>query len=132
MEMPEFRSLVQNPNSFGGVTTRDKDGRGAVPAAIAETVKEIGKGANYYIRSDIASFFTKIPKPTVLGAIGEHIADSESRNFIRESIYIELENMAKLRRQGFDALFPIQEIGVAQGNCLSPCSETYCLANSTR
>jgi len=120
MEMQAVRRLVQNPNSFGGVTTRDRDGRGAVPAAIAETVKEIGKGANYYIRSDIASFFTKIPKPIVLDTIGEHITDSESRNFIQDAIYIELENMAKLRRQGFDALFPIQDIGVAQGNCLSP------------
>lgn len=28
--------------------------------------------------------------------------------------------MTTLRRRGFDALFPIEEIGVAQGNCLSP------------
>ncbi len=115
-----IQDFVENPNSFGGVTRRDDDGRAAVPAAIAETVKEIERGAAYFIRSDIASFFTKIPKPFVLGIINDHVADPDSRNLVRDAIHIELENMARLRKRGFDALFPIEDIGVAQGNCLSP------------
>ena len=120
LKIPALKALVENPHSFGGVTRRDEDGRGAVPAAIAETVKEIKGGASYFIRSDITSFFTMIPKPVVLNMIYDHVSDDESRNLISDAIHIELENMAKLRKQGFNALFPIEEIGVAQGNCLSP------------
>ncbi len=120
LRIPAIKNFVETPNSFGGVTSRDEDGRAAVPAAIAETIREIKKGAAYYIRSDIASFFTKIPKPVVLDIINNHVPDAESRNLVRDAIHIELENMAKLRKQGYDALFPIEDIGVAQGNCLSP------------
>lgn len=120
LDIKAIKTFVENPNSFGGVRKRDSDARGAVPAAIAEVVKEIGRGARYYIRSDIASFFTKIPKPVVLDIIHKQVKDEESRQLINRAIHIELENMATLRKRGFDALFPIQDIGVAQGNCLSP------------
>lgn len=120
INIPEIRAFVENENSFGGTKRRDDDGRSAVPAAISETVKEIKNGSKFYIRSDIKSFFTKIPKPAVLKIINKYVADKESRDLIKNAIYIELENMSKLRIQGHDGLFPIEDIGVAQGNCLSP------------
>jgi hypothetical protein len=120
LRIPAVHGFVENPNSFGGVTRRDGDGRAAVPAAIAETVREIERGAAYFIRSDIASFFAKVPKPVVLEIIEDHVTDTVSRDLVRDSIHIELTNMAKLRKRGFDSLFPIEDIGVAQGNCLSP------------
>ncbi|MEJ2119307.1 MAG: reverse transcriptase domain-containing protein [Alphaproteobacteria bacterium] len=120
LRIPAIHSLVENPNSFGGVTKRDEDGRASVPAAISETIKEIEEGATYYVRSDIASFFSFIPKPTVLDIIYSHVPDSGSQTLVQKAVNVELHNMAKLRKQGFDALFPIEEIGVAQGNCLSP------------
>ncbi|MHA1564366.1 MAG: reverse transcriptase domain-containing protein [Alphaproteobacteria bacterium] len=120
LNIPAIQGFVENPNSFGGVTRRDSDGRAAVPAAIAESVREIKSGAAYFIRSDIASFFAMIPKPVVLKLINDHVTDTLSRNLVRDAVYIELSNMAKLRKQGFDSLFPIEDIGVAQGNCLSP------------
>lgn len=82
LEIAAIRRFVENPNSFGGVTSRDEDGRSAVPRAISQAAKEIQGGANYYVRSDIKSFFRKIPKPVVLDQINAHVTDTESQNLI--------------------------------------------------
>lgn len=118
LRVPKISEHINNPHSFGGVKKRDDDGRSAVPAAIAQTIRCLEKGAIYYIRSDIKSFFDKVPKSRIIKLIGNEIKDSEFMGLLYESIKVELKNMASLRIHA--NLFPIHDIGVAQGNSLSP------------
>ncbi|HEY6464783.1 MAG TPA: reverse transcriptase domain-containing protein [Candidatus Acidoferrales bacterium] len=117
LEVPAILKLAENPHSFGGVRKQQGKGRGAVPAAIEAVVEVIGSGASYVIRSDIASFFTKIPKSAVTNIVSEATSDAPFVELFRQAIEVELSNMAALR---YSAAFPIHEIGVAQGNSLSP------------
>jgi retron-type reverse transcriptase len=117
VEVPSIRRYAESPYSFGGVKKRGPD-RVAVPGAIKAVLAAIGEGARYVIRSDISAFFTRIPKPTVTAIIAEAIAEPKFIELFSQAIAVELENLASLREQA--STFPIHEIGVAQGNCLSP------------
>jgi RNA-directed DNA polymerase len=117
LEVPSIRQFTENPFSFGGV--RRKQGRlGAVPAAIQAVLEVIRSGSTYVVRSDISAFFTKIPKPAVTAIVANTTQDAEFVELFRKAIAVELENLASLRERVSD--FPIHEIGVAQGNSLSP------------
>lgn len=115
--VPAVRKLAENVFSFGGVRKQHGKTRGAVPAAIEAVVKAIAGGACHVIRSDIASFFTKIPKSAVTNIVSEATKDARFVGLFRQAIEVELSNMAALR---YAFAFPIHEIGVAQGNSLSP------------
>lgn len=91
----------------------------AVPAAIQAVLHAIGSGADYIIRSDIMSFFTRISKSAVTEIIAKAVSDdAEFMGLFTKAITVELENMAQLR--GAAKAFPIEDVGVAQGNSLSP------------
>lgn len=107
-------SLVNTPTSFGGIK-----GRG-VRHAIEKACKCMDQGAAHYVRSDIKSFFTRVPKPAILRILSENIDDREFLRLFEAAISIELENFAELERKGYLEDFPLYEIGVAQGSCLSP------------
>jgi hypothetical protein len=79
---------------------------------------EIKRGARYVASADIRSFFTHISKPLVTSIIASVVNDQEFVAFLNEAIHVELSNLAELRERALD--FPIEEIGVAQGNSLSP------------
>ena len=68
--------------------------------------------------ADITGFFTRISKSAVTSIISEAAADPEFIQFFQKAIHVELANMAELRE--LSAKFPIEDIGVAQGNSLSP------------
>src|SRR5208337_5315403 len=70
------------------------------------------------IRSDIAKFFTRIPKSSVTDIVAKAVNDDEFVDLFPRAITVELENLAQLREQA--NAFPIEDIGVAQGNSLSP------------
>lgn len=89
-----------------------------MPAAIAAVLAAIGQGARYVICADISGFFTRIPKSTVSGIISAAVNDPEFMTFFSEAIRVELANMDQLRR--YAEKFPIEDIGIAQGNSLSP------------
>ncbi len=125
IDIPALSDFVNTPYSFGGLRKRKlaegetkRDNPSAVPAAIKAALMAIGEGAAYYASADIRSFFTKISKPVVVSILSSLIKDSEFIAFFEKAITIELSNMAELRSKAND--FPIEEIGVAQGNSLSP------------
>ena len=122
--IPALAPYVNTPYSFGGlrkVRSSDKkadDSLSAGPAAIKAVLDEIGRGAGWVASADITGFFTKISKSTVLSIIRDVVDDDDLMELLRVAIVVELENLNELRR--FSDQFPIEDIGVAQGNSLSP------------
>jgi len=118
LKVPPIRQYAENPYSFGGVKKQEGQRLAAVPAAIQAVLAAIGDGATYVIRSDISSFFTRIPKPIVTDIVAGATCEPSFMELFGHAITVELENLASLREHA--SAFPIQEIGVAQGNSLSP------------
>lgn len=118
IRVPEIKKYVKTPHSFGGVQKEKGEELSAVPAAVQEVLTAIGNGGTYIIRSDISKFFTRISKEAVTKIVADAIDDDEFLDLFKQAIAVELENMAKLAWAA--ASFPIHDIGVAQGNCLSP------------
>ena len=97
---------------FGGIKSR------GVRDALDAAYQEVMSGATHYIRSDIQEFFTKIPRGVVISKIEDVVDDKKFIDLLTQATTTELENLATL---GEDAdRFPIYDIGVAQGCCLSP------------
>ncbi len=115
--VPEIERFVRTPYSFGGIKKRD-DEISAVPAATQAVLEAIGNGAKFMVKSDITGFFTKIPKSSVISIVSKAVKDEEFVALLTKAITVELANMAQLR--GAAKAFPIEDIGVAQGNSLSP------------
>jgi RNA-directed DNA polymerase len=118
LKVPSIQSYANSPFSFGGIKKAADEALGAVPAAIQATLNSIRDGGTYVIRSDISSFFTRIPKTAVLKLVSSAIDDPEFMVIFKDAITVELANLAELKKHAAD--FPIYEIGVAQGNSLSP------------
>jgi RNA-directed DNA polymerase len=112
---PSIEPYYRNETSFGGIKGKGLGVPGAI-RAVSDAIK-FG-GAAYYIRSDIDSFFTKIPRGAVLEKIFSLILDVKFQALLRKATDVELENLALLGRSA--GFFPTYEIGVAQGCCLSP------------
>lgn len=109
---PTIKAYYEMESSFGGI-----EGRG-VRDAIEKMYTAINNGARYYIRTDIKEFFRYIPRDRVLSKIAEKIPDSDFNELLKAATNIELKNLHALK--DFADLFPLYEIGVAQGCCLSP------------
>jgi hypothetical protein len=139
IEIPALRPFVKTKYSFGGIRAdRPKkagDGKvvprseraSAVPAAIRAVLDAIEGGARFVACADIQAFFTKIPKPEVTKIIADASKDQEFTAFFSQAIDVELANMNALRSLGAD--WPIEDIGVAQGNSLSPLLGNIILAH---
>lgn len=112
------KKYIATPHSFGGVRKAGEGAISAVPAAITEVLRAIGDGAKYVAFADIQAFFTKIPKASVRQVILDETHDADFVDFFDAAIKVELSNMAQLKEKV--EAFPIHEIGVAQGNSLSP------------
>jgi RNA-directed DNA polymerase len=124
LEVPSLARFVATPHSFGGIRKRRRvdqtrvESLSGVPAAIQSVLTGIGAGLKYFVVADISGFFTKIPKSAVRKIVGDAVNDDEFLRFFDNAIAVELANMTELRERA-DA-FPIEDIGVAQGNSLSP------------
>lgn len=117
VEVPALIPHLHTPFSFGSCR-KHEDGRlVGVPAAIQCVLNAIEQGAEFVACADIRSFFTRVPKPLVIEIIKSAVDDNEFISFLRSAIDVELWNMAQLRSRASE--FPIEEIGVAQGNSLS-------------
>ncbi|NML72766.1 RNA-dependent DNA polymerase [Rhizobium sp. S-51] len=136
LEVPSLKPYVKTPYSFGGIKGErgpqsDRKARSlsvaAVPAAIKAILDEIAEGARFVASADIRSFFTRISKDAVTEIISSAVKDDEFVKLFRAAINVELENLAQLREKAKD--FPIQDIGVAQGNSLSPLLGNIILAH---
>jgi hypothetical protein len=133
LTVPAIKMYVDTPHSFGGLRRKatsqenKRDNPTAVPGAIKEALKCIEGGARFYAAADIRSFFTKISKSHVLTILRSAVDDDQFSDFVEKAITTELSNMAALREKADD--FPIQDIGVAQGNSLSPLLGNIILAD---
>jgi retron-type reverse transcriptase len=127
LTVPALGPFVRTPYSFGGLRRERPEGKdapsrgaapSAVPAAIKAALHEMSQGGSYCASADIRAFFTRIPKSAVRAIVSEAVGDPEFLAFFDDAIRVELANMAALREKA--DLFPIEDIGVAQGNSLSP------------
>ncbi len=114
----DLRPYFHNPFSFGGIKREKGDDLSAVPAAINAVLQAIRDGGCFVACSDISSFFTRISKSTVSDIIASAVQDADFMNLFQQAIRVELSNLAQLRELA--QKFPIEDIGVAQGNSLSP------------
>lgn len=121
-----LRPYFENPYSFGGLRKRTDVEHSGVPGAVACALEAIGSGATHVASADISGFFTRIPKSRVIAIVAEAVPNSRFISLFEKAISVELANMAELRSKR-DA-FPIGEIGVAQGNSLSPLLGNICLS----
>lgn len=122
---PEIQGYTLTPTSYGGV--KSVDGGRRVRDAISHAYTEMQKDKRHYIRSDIKSFFTQIDRQKVLTVISKFIKDSRFLALLDTAITTELQNLAALGKKA--DIFPIGEIGVAQGCCLSPLMGNILLHN---
>lgn len=138
VDQESLQPYIATPFSFGGIRSARKRGEqtrdeqvSAVPAAIKAVLNEIDQGRCFIASADIRAFFTRVSKEHVLGVIGAAIGDDpEFLAFVRKAITVELGNIAVLKEWAAD--FPTADIGVAQGNSLSPLLGNIALADFDR
>lgn len=126
VEVEGLKCFAQTPYSFGGIRSPRRAGGqkqgsqlSAVPAAIKAVLDQVAQGAKFVATADISAFFTRIPKANVFAIIEQAIGDDlEFLAFVRDTVHVELENLAELKSVANE--FPTEDIGVAQGNSLSP------------
>src|SRR5262249_5548794 len=117
-DLPGLEPFIVNPNSFGGMRKSEWRPLSAVPAGVSAVLAAIGEGARFVMCADISGFFTRISKSAVATIVSRAAGDAEFMEFFQSAIRVELSNMAELREHA--SKFPIEDIGVAQGNSLSP------------
>ena len=117
-----IKPFFNTETSFGGIPSR------GVPDAIQVLIDAIDNGGKYFIRSDIKSFFTKIPKSAVLAKVRTVVDDDEFFELVGEAMNTELGNLESLLADE-RALFPLTDIGVAQGSSLSPLAGNILLSD---
>lgn len=103
--------------SFGAIPKK------GVPEAIKGAVEAIKSGAKYYIKSDIADFFTKIPRAEVVKNISSLWNDQDFSNLLESVTNLEIENLKELEQKhgaSFKDKFIFDKTGTPQGCCLSP------------
>lgn len=109
--LPAIKEKLQRGRNFGGI-----EGLG-VPKAIREAYLA-SKATGYFIRSDIKAFFDNVPRDRAIAKIAAATKDPEFNDLLEQATTTELRNLAELGRDG--ELFPLEDIGVAQGSALSP------------
>lgn len=135
-----LKPYTETPFSFGGIRRAPfkktsemiprADRVSAVPAAIKCVLSQIEGGGRFVACADIRQFFTRISKTDVTSIVTSVVDDVEFIKLFNSAIDVELSNLAALRQKS--ALFPIEDIGVAQGNSLSPLLGNIALAEFDR
>ena len=88
-----------------------------VASAMKYIMNAIDNGGRYFLRSDIANFFTKIPKEKVNEFAAAAVRDRKFLSLFESALKTELQNLSELGEH--KSLFPIGNDGVAQGSALS-------------
>jgi RNA-directed DNA polymerase len=107
----QIPSLLDIPTSFAGTP-----GRG-VPEAVATVVRLGREGARAFATSDIKEFFPHVPRADVVQLLRANVADDEFTALIEAALVTEIRNSDDIAR--WLDLFPLAEVGVAQGSLLS-------------
>lgn len=100
------------PWSYGGLKDR------GVPDAVRRVCEVLQTEGQYYLKSDIAGFFTRIPRQRALAELQRLLPDNSIAQLLDDATRVELRDPLFLRDD--IKLFPSHELGVAQGCCLSP------------
>ncbi|CAN7207472.1 reverse transcriptase domain-containing protein [Bosea sp. LjRoot9] len=124
-EIAGVQRVLQTPTSIGGIR-----GRG-VDHAITLFDERVKAGDLFIAGSDIAGFFTKIPKPQVIEFLKRESIESEFVKLIEDALAVELTNIDKLSEED-RRLFPTGDDGVAQGCPLSALAGNIVLENFDR
>jgi len=95
----------------------------AVPAAIQAVLDAIGGGCKFVIRSDHCEVLHPHPKSVRHRDCYEGRGRHAFVALFTRAITVELENMTQLREHR--QLRSIEDIGVAQGNSLSRCWQSF-------
>jgi hypothetical protein len=90
---------------------------GGVETGIERLLDTIKQGNFYFFKSDISSFFTRIPHSEVCDIILNETGDEEIHGIFSSAIKVELANKDILAE--YLDLFPHSGIGFAQGSSLS-------------
>ena len=106
------RELSISSTSFGGVPG------GSVSRAIRAACEAIASGKVYHLRSDIAGFFTRIPRSRVIELVNDVLPDQSLNSLLDSATNLEISNREELGE--YEALMPDEYEGIAQGCCLSP------------
>jgi len=109
----KIKCFVEHPFSFGGIPKR------SIVSAIEKVCKAINNGYEFYIRSDIKNFFQNIPRKEALRMIYDNLPDASLNDILERATCVDLDNAITFKKEIKD-LFPTEDIGVAQGCCLSP------------
>lgn len=115
---PGIQKFLRSSGSYGAIKSF-KDQEKGVPAAIKDIVQTIKNGATTYYKSDIASFFTKIPRGKVIDTIAGIISDQDFLGILDHATNLEIDNILSIpedKREFFD----YRTVGTPQGCCLSP------------
>lgn len=113
-----IRNRAFQPYSYGGVPKRKGDEFAGVPAAIRQLIEFTNDGLSHVMIADIEGFFTKISKSYCVQLVREFTDDGPFIELLEKAIVVDLENARSLLKSKDQ--FPYGDIGVAQGNCLSP------------
>jgi len=109
--IPAIKQKLSSGRNFGGIA------EAGVPKAIREAYIA-SRNSGHFIRTDIKSFFDKIPRETAVSKVTRETGDETFNEMVRLATTTELDNLVTLGRDG--ELFPLEDIGVAQGSALSP------------
>lgn len=111
-EVPAVRSVMATRTSIGGIPKR------GTSHAIKLVLDAIDDGKHWFASSDIASFFTKIPKSEIVDFVQLNTGDHDFAKLFGDAVQVSLANEKELGEHR--DLFPIDDEGVAQGSPLSP------------
>jgi RNA-directed DNA polymerase len=112
------QKFLRVEGSYGAIKSF-KDSQKGVPAAIKDIAKAINSGATTYYKSDIASFFTQIPRKEVINTIATIVTDQDFLKLLEDATNLEIDNIQALPNQ-HRKFFDFRTIGTPQGCCLSP------------
>jgi RNA-directed DNA polymerase len=111
--VPAIRKVLRAGFNYGGISD------GGVPHAIAHAHKT-SQTHPYVIRTDIKGFFDNVPRDHAIKPITDVISgDQAFLELFRQAVIIELDNLTSLSEEE-RKLFPLSDLGVAQGSALSP------------
>lgn len=107
------REVMSTRTSVGGIPER------GVPYGLALIVDAVREDKPWFVRSDIKSFFTRIPLADVNKFISDAVPDRKFVQLFSAGLSTNLANQAELEERRAHLLFPDAQVGVAQGSALS-------------
>ncbi len=119
----DLPNVIDCETSVGGLPNR------GVPEAIERLRAAISTGARWYVRSDLISFFTTIPKPSIELFLNRNVTERAFVNLFMKALATELANEDILDDI---SLFPLGDDGVPQGSALSALCANILLSDFDR